>query len=144
MVIIDVMATQQEIAEAKRQAKSLRKIVSNADPETKVEISARKLINLLRVVDGVHFKPHSKSEKLRQSSASEEVEEITPQQAAGLLGMSRQSVMNLIKETKLHPRKVRTRNKLALKEVLLLKESMERRRRKALRQLSALSEEYDF
>jgi excisionase family DNA binding protein len=71
-------------------------------------------------------------------------DEISPNQAAEILKMSRPSVMRLIEKGELHPRMVHSRHKLSRTEVMALAERQTRERRKVLANLADLSEEYDF
>lgn len=71
-------------------------------------------------------------------------DELTPNEAAEILGMSRPSVMRLIAQGELHPRKVHSRHKLLRAEVVALAHAQTRERRAALAALTALSEEFDF
>jgi predicted DNA-binding transcriptional regulator AlpA len=72
------------------------------------------------------------------------IDEISPQEAADILQMSRPSVMRLIQKGFLHPRKVLSRNKLSRAEVLAYQAEHAREQREALTNLTALSNEYDF
>ena len=84
------------------------------------------------------------AQQLRALRNTAEKDEITPNQAAGILNMSRPSVMRLIEKGELHPRMVHSRHKLSRTEVLALAEQQTRERRKALANLTELSEEYGF
>ena len=70
--------------------------------------------------------------------------EISPQEAAGILQMSRASVMRLIEKGLLHPRKVVSRNKLSRSEVEALRATLTRQQRRALSNLVTLTEDYEF
>ncbi len=71
-------------------------------------------------------------------------DEVTPNEAAAILGMSRPSVMRLIANGDLHPRMVHSRHKLSRAEVVAFAHAQTRERRVALANLTALSEELDF
>jgi excisionase family DNA binding protein len=77
-------------------------------------------------------------------SAQIKDEEISPQEAAEMLRMSRPSVMRLIQQGHLHSRKVLSRNRLSRVEVLAFQKSNARQQQRALDDLSALSQDYDF
>jgi excisionase family DNA binding protein len=89
----------------------------------------------------------SKSETQYRSEAvhaSAVVDAITPREAAKILQVSRPSVMRLIKMGFLCPRKVASRNKLSRADVLAYQAAHALEQRKALANLTALSDEYDF
>jgi excisionase family DNA binding protein len=71
-------------------------------------------------------------------------EEVSPQEAAEMLRMSRPSVMRLIQQGHLHSRKVLSRNRLSRAEVLAFQKRNARQQQQALEDLSVLSQEYDF
>jgi excisionase family DNA binding protein len=71
-------------------------------------------------------------------------DEISPQEAAAILQMSRPSVMRLIAKGQLHPRKVLSHNKLSRAEVDNYQHEQSRQQRQALSNLVTLTEEYDF
>jgi excisionase family DNA binding protein len=70
-------------------------------------------------------------------------DEVTPNEAAEILGMSRPSVMRLIANGALHPRMVHSRHKLSRAEVVALAHAQTRERRAALANLAAFCEEFD-
>jgi len=80
------------------------------------------------------------------SNSSEEIskEELTPQQAAGILRMSRPSVMRLVEKGILSVRLVGSHHRLVRTEVLNYKEFNRTARREALQSLADLTEEYQF
>lgn len=80
----------------------------------------------------------------RAGKATVLTEEISPQEAADILQMSRPSVMRLIEKGLLHPRKVLSRNKLLRAEVEALQAAQTRQQRQALSNLVTLTEDYDF
>jgi excisionase family DNA binding protein len=71
-------------------------------------------------------------------------DEISPQEVAAILQMSRPSVMRLIAKGQLHPRKVLSHNKLSRAEVEAYQIEQSRRQREALSNLVTLTEDYDF
>jgi hypothetical protein len=58
--------------------------------------------------------------------------------------MSRPSVMRLIAQGHLHPRKIQSRNKLLRAEVMNFQIEQSRQQRQALSNLVALVEDHDF
>src|SRR5262249_19963885 len=71
-------------------------------------------------------------------------DEISPREAAGILQMSRASVMRFIENGLLHPCKVLSRDKLPRSEVEALGAALTRQQRQALSNLVTLTEDYDF
>jgi DNA-binding MarR family transcriptional regulator len=94
------------------------------------------VLPLLKLVDVLS------AQQLRAPRNMADEDEITPNQAAGILKMSRPSVMRLIEKGELHPRMVHSRHKLSRTDVVALAEQQTRERRKALANLTELSEEY--
>jgi DNA-directed RNA polymerase specialized sigma24 family protein len=111
-----------------------------------MEVDAGTLQSLLKVVDAVSLRPARRGLATRRTLVAEPVadEEISPQEAADLLQMSRPSVMRLIQKGLLHPRKVLSRNKLSRAEVVAYQIEHSRQQRQALSNLVGLTEEYDF
>jgi len=103
------------------------------------ETDTRDALALLKLVDII-----SAQLPIRETRKTATEDEITPNQAAEILKMSRPSVMRLIQRGYLHPRMVHTRHKLSRTEVMALAERQTRERRKALANLAEMSEEYDF
>lgn len=129
-----------ELAEARRAAEQLRAIVSRApsDGDTLV----------LKTLDADYT--FTKGEltsiaKVIASVAGAETDaEISPQEAAALLGMSRPSVMRLIDKGQLSARMVNTHYRLSQSEVIAYRERQTRIRRHGLSELTSISEEHDF
>jgi excisionase family DNA binding protein len=71
-------------------------------------------------------------------------DELTPQEAAAELRMSRPTVMRLIDKGLLPARMVGTHHRLSRAAVLAYRDRNAAARRSGLRNLSALTEEYDF
>jgi predicted DNA-binding transcriptional regulator AlpA len=71
-------------------------------------------------------------------------EEMTANEAAVVLGMSRPSIMRLVAKGELHPRMVHSRHKFARVEIDALARKQTKDRRAALANLTALTEECDF
>lgn len=149
MAVLEVALSEREVAETQRKARALRERVAGKPPWAKVEVSATTLAELLRLVDEAKLKPEKRrSAQPGRGAARQPTEapddEISPQEAAGILKMSRPSVMRLIADGHLHPRKVLSRNRLSRAEVVAFQKRNARRQRQALENLSALSEEYGF
>ena len=137
---IQVALNAKDIADAQRDARVLRARVMRQRATAKVEVEAATLRSLLKVVDAVSSRLPS-GEVLKPTGAADE---ISPQEAAAILQMSRPSVMRLIAKGALHPRKVLSHNKLSRAEVLHYQVEQSRQQREALSNLVALTEEYDF
>jgi hypothetical protein len=139
---IDKVVSAKEVAEARRKARALRFRVAHRRSSAKIDVDVGTLRVILKVVDAA-----SPRGAVVQSKGSEQVpssDEISPQQAANILQMSRPSVMRLIAMGHLHPRKILSRNKLSRAEVVAYHASLSRQQRQALDNLAALTEEYDF
>lgn len=152
MTVLEVALSEREVAAAQRKARDLQKCVVGTSPRAKVEVDAATLIEVLRFVGAARPKPGAQpvrpearagSGAVRQSVEAID-DEISPQEAASILRMSRPSVMRLIAKGHLHPRKVLSRNKLSRAEVIAFQNRNTRRQHQALEALSAMSEEYDF
>lgn len=130
------------LADARRAAGRLRKSVAAqgraAGKQIVLKTDARSARALLTFVDAMS------ASRPRAPRKTIEADEVTPNQAAEILRMSRPSVMRLIEQGKLHPRMVHSRHKLSRAEVTALAERQTRERRKALAKLGELSEEHDF
>ena len=68
--------------------------------------------------------------------------ELTTQQAADLLNVSRQYLVRLLDDGRLNYRKTGKHRRLRIEDVLSFKESRDRDRRAGLRELSQLTQEY--
>jgi hypothetical protein len=136
-----------DIADAKRKAQALRARVAGRRSNAKVEVDAGTLKAILKVVDAVALKVPDRGSVARQAKATASLmvtEEISPQEAAEILQMSRPSVMRLIAQGHLHPRKIQSRNKLLRAEVMNFQIEQSRQQRQALSNLVALVEDHDF
>jgi len=139
---IDQVVSGKEIAEARRKARALRSRVAHLRSTAKIDVDVGTLKAILKVVDTA-----SPGGAAIQSKVSEQVyttDEISPQEAANILQMSRPSVMRLIAMGHLHPRKVLSRNKLSKAEVVAYQASLSRRQRQALDNLAEITDQYDF
>jgi hypothetical protein len=146
-----------EIADARREARALRARVARRRSNTKVEVDAGTLKSILKVVDAVSLRLPRDNVVVRGISRDAVVvsrgkaakptiadDEISPQEAAAILQMSRPSVMRLIAKGQLHPRKVLSHNKLSRAEVVNYQIEQSRRQREALSNLVGLTEDYDI
>jgi hypothetical protein len=144
---IRVALNAKDVADARREARALRARVARRQSNTKVEVDAGTLKSILKVVDAVSSQlPRGGVVTGRVKAAKPIVadDEISPQEAAAILQMSRPSVMRLIAKGQLHPRKVLSHNKLSRTEVVNYQMEQTRRQRQALSNLVTLSEDYDF
>ena len=138
---IQVALNAKDIADARREARALRARVARRRSNTKVEVDAGTLKSILKVVDAVSSQyPRGATTKKPTVAA----DEISPQEAAAILQMSRPSVMRLIAQGQLHPRKVLSHNKLSRAEVVNYQIEQSRQQSQALSNLVALTEDYDF
>jgi hypothetical protein len=130
------------VANARRAAEKLRKSMAvkgrAAGRQIAFKTDRRTVLPLLKLVDAVSV------QQTRPPRGAGDADEITPNHAAGILRMSRPSVMRLIEKGELHPRMVHSRHKLLRAEVVALAERQTRERRKALANLTELTEEYGF
>jgi hypothetical protein len=148
MTVLEVALNEREVAETQRKARTLRERLAETAPRAKVEVDTATLLKVLRFVGEARPKPdtqqrapaHTGGDAVHRPAG----DEISPQEAAGILGMSRPSVMRLIATGHLHPRKVLSRNKLSRAEVVAFQKRNAKQQREALENLSALSEEYGF
>ena len=132
-----------EIEIARRAVDELRALVENAQRRSgiilikteggSVELAADTLNSIVKVVQSVA------AETIGDVEA-----EISPQEAAGILRMSRPSVMRLIERGPLHARMVGSHHRLSRTEVLAYKRRQTRVRREALAKLGDLADELDF
>ncbi len=139
---IEQVVSAKEIAEARRKARALRSRVAHRRSDAKIDVDVGTLRIFLKVVDVVS--PRFAAVPSKDSERASSSDEISPQEAANILQMSRPSVMRLIAMGHLHPRKVLTRNKLLKAEVVAYQASLSRHQRQALDNLAALTEKYDF
>ena len=151
MTLLEIALSERQVAQARRKARVLREHMGEAAQAT-VEVDAAALATVLRFVDAA--KPASSvtlpiRERTGNGRTAAPVpatpdEEISPEKASALLGMSRPSVMRLIARGYLHPRKVLSRNRLSRAEVLAFARRNRAGQRQALANLSAFSEEHGF
>ncbi len=144
---IEVAVNAQDVVDARREAQALRARVAGRRADTKVEVDARVLKSILKVVDAVSSQLPLMEAAPRRAKVGEAkvlADEVSPQEAADILQMSRPSVMRLIEKGLLHPRKVLSRNKLLRAEVEAFQAAQSRQQRQALNNLVALTEDYDF
>jgi hypothetical protein len=145
--LIAAQVSAKDVADARRKARALRARVAGRRSNTKVEVDAGTLKSILKVIDAVALqRPHQSGAARRTKVMAPIVDpdEISPQEAADILRMSRPSVMRLIEKGLLHPRKILSRNKLSRTEVVNYQIEHSRQQRQALRNLVALTGEYDF
>ena len=127
------------LANANRAANKLRKSlpITGRRAGKQVAFDPEAVLALLKLEEAV-------THHLRAPRQSADDDEITPNDAAEILQMSRPSVMRLIEKGELHPRMVHSRHKLARSEVMALAERQTRERRKALAKLTEITDEYNF
>jgi excisionase family DNA binding protein len=150
MTVLEVVLSEKEVAETQRRARALQGQVAEKSPRSKVEVDAATLGRFLRFV--VAATPRTEKHPVRtrahrvvaMPSSQVKDEEVSPQEAAEMLRMSRPSVMRLIQQGHLHSRKVLSRNRLSRAEVLAFQKRNARQQQQALEDLSVLSQEYDF
>jgi DNA-directed RNA polymerase specialized sigma24 family protein len=144
---IEVAVNAEDVADARRKAQALRARVAGKRSNAKVEVDAGALKSILKVVDAVSSQLPRREKAVRGTKAGKATvlaDEISPQEAADILQMSRPSVMRLIEKGLLHPRKVLSRNKLLRAEVEAFQAVQTRQQRRALSNLVTLTEDYDF
>lgn len=144
---IRVALNAKDVADATREARALRARVARRQSNTKVEVDAGTLKSILKMVDAVSSQlPRGGVVTGRVKTTKPIVadDEISPQEAAAILQMSRPSVMRLIAKGQLHPRKVLSHNKLSRTEVVNYQIEQSRQQRQALSNLVTLTEDYDF
>jgi hypothetical protein len=138
----DKVVSAKEVAEARRKARALRSRVAYRRSSAKIDVDVGTLRVILKVVDAASSLGAVVQSKVSEKTPSSD--EISPQQAANILQMSRPSVMRLISMGHLHPRKILSRNKLSRAEVLGFQVRMLKQRRQALLNLAKVTNEYDF
>ena len=144
---IHVALNAKDIANARREARTLRARVARRRSNTKVEVEAGTLKSILKVVDAVSLQLPRGGVVIGRAKAAKPIvadDEISPREAAAILQMSRPSVMRLIAKGQLHPRKVLSHNKLSRAEVMSYQIEQSRQQRQALSNLVTLTEDYDF
>jgi hypothetical protein len=96
---IQVALNVEDIADARREARALRARVARRRSNTKVEVDAGTLKSILKVVDVVSSQLPRDGVAIGRAGAAKPTvagDEISPQEAAAILRMSRPSVMRLI------------------------------------------------
>jgi hypothetical protein len=144
---IEAAVSAKDVADARRKARALRRRVMGRRSNIKIEVDAGTLQSLLKVIEAVSPRPTHPgfvTPRTKMAGPTVSADEISPQEAADILQMSRPSVMRLIEKGLLHPRKVLSRNKLSRIEVANYQIEHSRQQRQALSNLVALTEEYDF
>ena len=144
---IEVAITARDIADAQRKARTLRTRMAGRRSTAKVEVEAGMLKSILKVIDAVSRPLPPPGRAIHRAGVAEPIaatDEISPQEAARILQMSRPSIMRLIEKGLLHPRKVLSRNKLLRAEVVHFQREQTSRQRQALSNLVALTEDYDL
>ena len=139
---IDQVVSAKEIAEARRKARALRSRVAHRRSDAKIDVDVSTLRAILKVIGATSTRTGGDQSKGAEQKSS--TDEISPQEAADILRMSRPSVMRLISMGHLHPRKILSRNKLSRAEVVAYQQNLSRQQRQALDNLAAMTEEYDF
>jgi hypothetical protein len=127
---IEKVVSAKEVAEARRKARVLRSRVAHRRSNAKIDVDVGTLRVILKVVGAA-----SSGGAAIQFQGSEHVpasDEISPQEAADILRMSRPSVMRLIAMGHLHPRKILSRNKLSRAEVVAYQASLSRQQARRL------------
>ena len=117
--------------------------VKGARPDAEIMVGSDALGAILSRLDALSRRVAMLEGAVRPAEAPADKNEISPQEAAGLLRMSRPSVMRLIERGLLHPRKVLSRHKLSRAEVLAYRDEQGRQQRQALENLAAFAEEHD-
>lgn len=136
-----------DIADAMREVRALRARLARRRSNTKIEVDAGTLKSILKVVDAVSSQLPRGGVVIGGAKAAKPTavaDEISPQEAATILQMSRPSVMRLIAKGQLHPRKVLSHNKLSRAEVVNYQIEQSHQQRQALSNLVTLTEDYDF
>ncbi|MFZ6763906.1 MULTISPECIES: helix-turn-helix domain-containing protein [Acetobacterales] len=146
---VEMQASAEELDRVRREVRALRSTVARARGNAKVEVNSGTLRVLLKVLEGMTFKGPAGAGAVasRLPKAEQQAplpDEISPQEAAAILQMSRPSVMRLIEKGLLHPRKVHSRNKLSRTEVLAYQRAHTKTQREALDSIAQLTDEYDF
>ena len=142
MAQIDKAVSAKEVAEARRKARALRSRVAHRRSSAKIDVDIGTLRAILKVVDAAS--PRGASSQSKGSQQKSSTDEISPQEAADILRMSRPSVMRLISMGLLHPRKILSRNKLSRAEVVAYQHNLSRQQRQALDNIATMTDEYDF
>jgi excisionase family DNA binding protein len=143
---IDIVQTlsAEEIAAAHRGADHLRSILGRTPTHTgnlTIEIGGNRYP--LPMVELASLAKLAKTMANALVDVTGDVE-ISPQEAAEILRMSRPSVMRLIEKGHLSARMVNTHHRLLRGEVVTYRDNQAGIRRHALSELAALADDYDF
>jgi excisionase family DNA binding protein len=125
-----------EAEEAASVALLLRHMLA-ARPMKKVTIDRDDAVRVVAILERIK----TTALPLAQQSPPRDSDEVTPQQAAGILQMSRPSVMRLVQQGHLSARKVGAHHKLSAAEVKDYARRHARKRATARDELSTLSQE---
>jgi len=119
-----------------RDAAALHRALAVSGDEVKVELSRETAELMSRLIDA-----RARGEEILLSPGNAEV---TPTEAAALLGMSRPQVRKLMDRGLLEFRKVGTHHRVRVSSIRAFLESERPRRREALADLAALQNELDL
>jgi excisionase family DNA binding protein len=133
--------TPRKIAAARRGAKELRSLatqarrhaqtVTIATKGARVVLDAEVVADMVELIDSI-------------PDALGDEQELTPNEAAEILRMSRPSIMRLVEKGSLSARMVGSHHRLSRTEVLAYRDRQTRARRDALTNLARLTDEHDF
>ncbi|MBP2229695.1 excisionase family DNA binding protein [Azospirillum agricola] len=133
-----------DIAKARRGVDELRTLIGKA-PIKEGEVTVQMGTGFVTLdISALRSMAELVSIVSTHSRTAEGDEEISPQDAAELLRMSRPSVMRLIEKGLLKARKVGAHHRLLRAEVLSYKQNQASIRRNGLTEVAKISEEYDF
>jgi excisionase family DNA binding protein len=146
-VITETLIRPGDIQNIRRSVDDLRALVDRGSGQaytiasggTSVSLDADQFISLFNVLDNLVAKIRDQDTHMPDTS-----DELTPQDAAGLLGMSRPTVTRLINKGHLPARMVGTHYRLSRREVLAYRAQTAVVRRGALDKLAAITEDHDF
>ncbi|WP_117214716.1 helix-turn-helix domain-containing protein [Allorhizocola rhizosphaerae] len=116
-----------------RDAKALHRALNKSGPEVNVAISRETAELISRLLDA-----RARGEQILVSPGNAEV---TPTEAAVLLGMSRPQIRKLMDQGQLEFRKVGTHHRIRVASISRFLEAERPRRREALAELAALQNE---
>ena len=116
-----------------RDAEALHRALAGSDPEVKVALSRQTAELMSQLIDA-----RTRGEEIVVTPGNAEV---TPTEAAVLLGMSRPQVRKLMDQSLLQFRKVGTHHRIRVSSIRAFLEAERPRRREALADLAALQNE---
>jgi len=116
-----------------RDAEALHRALAGSDPEVKVALSRQTAELMSQLIDA-----RTRGEEIVVTPGNAEV---TPTEAAVLLGMSRPQVRKLMDRSLLQFRKVGTHHRIRVSSIRAFLEAERPRRREALADLAALQNE---